>query len=151
LSRILDSDGARAMRELLLARWTEIGAKLVAMADEFPADRYDARPVDGVRTFADQLRHVAFWNRYALGKMRGESPDDAANELPRAEYSTKARIRRALGESVDAVAAELATGGEPSAAVADTVVSFIEHGAEHYGQLVVYCRLSGIVPPASRD
>jgi hypothetical protein len=38
----------------------------------------------------------------------------------------------------------------PTDADADTLVTFIEHAGEHYGQLVVYARLLGIVPPASR-
>jgi len=40
--------------------------------------------------------------------------------------------------------------GSATKADANTMVSCIEHGGEHYGQLVVYARLAGIVPPASR-
>lgn len=138
------------MRDMLLARWTDVGDKLVALADAFPGDRYDARPAEGVRTFAEQVRHVAFWNEYALGSMRGESPDGAANELSPATYASKASILTALRGSVDAVSAELKANGKPSGATAETVVSFIEHSAEHYGQLAMYCRFNGIIPPASR-
>ena len=53
--------------------------------------------------------------------------------------------------SFDDVAKEPAgMNGSATKADANTMVSCIEHGGEHYGQLVVYARLAGIVPPASR-
>ena len=51
-------------REMLLVHWNDIGGKVVKLAEEFPEDKYNFKPVDDVRTFADQLRHVAFWNNY---------------------------------------------------------------------------------------
>jgi len=136
-------------RDILLARWSEVGDKIITMAEAFPEARYDARPLPEVRSFAEQLRHVAFWNAYAERTLRGEPADGAANELPRDAYPTKAEIVPALRETFDAVKSELARG-TPDAAQADTVISFIEHGGEHYGQLAVYYRLNGLVPPASR-
>lgn len=139
-------------RDVLLARWSEIGDKMVGLADAFPEDRYDARPVPAVRSFADQLRHVAFWNRYVRQTLRGEAAEGQANELPRASYPTKATIVEALRSSFDEVASELCAGDAGAQPTdLDTVVSFIEHGGEHYGQLVVYARLNGIVPPSSRE
>lgn len=138
-------------RDILLARWCEIGDKLITAAEEFPAAAYDDRPRPDVRSFAEQLRHVAFWNAYAGNALRGEPTDGDANELARDTYPTKAEIVPALRDSFEQVKAEL-TGAdswtEPSKA--DTVIAFIEHGGEHYGQLAVYYRLNGLVPPASR-
>jgi len=58
---------------------------------------------------------------------------------------------KVLRSTFDDVSTEFkAMNGQASAADADTLVSFIEHSGEHYGQLVVYARLNGIVPPASR-
>lgn len=139
------------MRDLLVTRWTEIGDKIVTLAEEFPEHRYDARPVPEIRSFADQLRHVAFWNRYVQKTLRREEADGRPNELPAATYGTKAKVVKALRSSFDDVAKELAAmNGTASSADADTMVSFIEHSGEHYGQLVLYARLNGIVPPASR-
>ena len=137
--------------ETLVTRWSEIGEKIVKLAQEFPEDRYDARPVPEIRTFADQLRHVAFWNRYVQKTLRREEADGQANELPAATYGTKGKIVKVLRSTFDDVAKELGTmNGKASNADADTMVSFIEHGGEHYGQLVLYARLNGVVPPASR-
>jgi len=107
--------------------------------------------VDGVRTFGDVLRHVAFWNRYVADSVRGKKADDAANELPKTEYSTKARIVDALKSSAPEAAAALREHPvELDWNNAAMIVTFLEHTSEHYGQLVVYTRLNGIVPPASR-
>ena len=139
------------MRDVLITRWSEIGDKIVKLAEEFPESKYDARPVQEVRSFADQLRHVAFWNRYVQKTLRREEADGQANELPRATYATKAKIVKALRSSVDEVAKEFgAMNGKASSTDADTMVSFIEHSGEHYGQLVMYARLNGVVPPASQ-
>ena len=139
------------MRDVLVTRWSEIGDKLVTLAEEFPEDRYDATPVPEVRSFADQLRHVAFWNRYVQKTLRREEADGQANELPRASYTSKAKILKVLRATFDDVATELgAMNGSANKSDADTMVSFIEHSGEHYGQLVMYARLNGIVPPASR-
>ncbi len=139
------------MRDVLMNRWTEIGDKIVKLAEEFPEDRYDARPVPAIRSFADQLRHVAFWNKYVQKTLRREEADGQANELPAATYGTKAKIVKVLRSTFDDVTKEFgAMNGKASTADADTMVSFIEHGGEHYGQLVLYARLNGIVPPASR-
>ena len=139
------------MRDMLATRWSEIGDKIVKLAEEFPEDRYDAHPAADIRSFAEQLRHVAFWNRYVQKTLRREEADGQANELPRTSYPTKPKILKVLRTAFDDVAKELAgMNGSTTNADADTMVSFIEHGGEHYGQLVVYARLAGVVPPASR-
>jgi len=138
-------------REMLAARWKEIGDKVIALAEEFPADHYDAHPADGTRSFAEQLRHVAFWNQYLRASLRGESPDGSANEIPRAAHATKGKIVSALRESFEAVGADIAGNGVANdLQKVDTVVSYLGHNAEHYGALTVYFRLNGRVPPASR-
>ena len=139
------------MRDVLVTRWSEIGDKMVKLAEEFPEDRYNARPASDVRSFAEQLRHVAFWNRYVQKTLRREEADGQANELPQASYPTKSKIVRVLRSTFDDVAKEFrAMNGKANSTDEDTMVSFIEHGGEHYGQLVVYARLNGVVPPASR-
>ena len=134
--------------DMLATSWSELADKVVTLAKEFPADKFDSRPVPGIRSFADQLRHIAFWNDYVRKTLRHEEADGAANELPRDAYPTKAKLVPALRASFDGVTSEIKTSkGTPDES---TLLSFIEHTGEHYGQLVVYCRLNGIVPPSSR-
>lgn len=135
--------------DVALARWSEIGDKIVQLALEFPEDRYDVRPTKEVRSFADQLRHVAFWNAHFCKSLRREDSDGSANELSREKYPTKAKIVNALRKSFDEVKAELSNGAREVSDL-DGLITYVGHNGEHYGQLVVYCRLNGLVPPASR-
>ncbi len=141
-----------AVSTKLIERWEQVGQKLAALAEEFPANRFDYHPTVGVRTIAQVLRHVAFWNQYVADSTRGKKADDAADELPKDQYSSKAQIVGAVKRSTtDAANAfrEHASGLSPE--IAEALVNFLEHNCEHYGQLVVYARLSGITPPASRS
>jgi uncharacterized damage-inducible protein DinB len=141
----------QAVSTMLTSHWQQTGAKLAKLGEEFPEEKYETAPVAGVRTFGDVLRHVAFWNHYMADTARGQKSDDTANELPKAQYATKAQILAALAQSADDALAALrehATGLDPEKA--GLAVSFLEHMCEHYGQLTVYARWAGIVPPASR-
>jgi uncharacterized damage-inducible protein DinB len=135
----------------LISCWEQGAKKIATLAEELPENKFDYRPVDGVRTFADVLRHVAFWNRYVADCACGKKGDDTANELPKEEFPTKQRILDALKQSTADTSGALKnhkSGLSPE--VTEMLVTFIEHNCEHYGQLVVYARLNGIVPPASR-
>jgi hypothetical protein len=110
-----------------------------------------------VRSAAEVFRHLAFWNGWLAAKLRGEEPDGAANELPEKAAPTRAEALGAFSDSVVEAAAALAargpgrkSRGDLDADAAALCASMLGHSAEHYGQLVVYARLSGVVPPASR-
>ena len=136
---------------MLIGRWEQIGHKVAALAEEFPEEKFEYRPLESVRTFGDVLRHLAFWNQYVADSLSGKQVDDSSNEVQLVNYPTKARIVEVLERnSREAVAA---LGKHPSDLDLKTVelmTAFIEHTCEHYGQLVVYSRLMGITPPASR-
>jgi uncharacterized damage-inducible protein DinB len=136
---------------MLIGRWEQIGHKVAALAEEFPEESFEYRPLESVRTFGDVLRHLAFWNQYVADSLSGKQVDDSSNEVPLVNYPTKARIVEVLERSSREAVAAL--GKHPSDLDLKTVelmMTFIEHSCEHYGQLVVYSRLMGITPPASR-
>jgi uncharacterized damage-inducible protein DinB len=136
----------------LIARWEQVCQKLTALADEMPANKFHYKPIESVRTFEEVLRHVAFWNYYVADSARGKTPNDAANELSKEEFPTKAAVIKVLKRSAaDAAVALKEHPAQLTPEMAEMVVMFIEHNSEHYGQLAVYARLSGIVPPASRN
>jgi uncharacterized damage-inducible protein DinB len=140
-----------AMRTLLVERWEQVSRKLELLAGEIPGGKFEWRPVAGVRTCGGVLRHVAFWNQYVADSLRGKEADDRLNELPLADYRAKASVLDALKRTSRDVAAALREDRASSdSKTAELVVPFVEHTAEHYGQLVVYARLLGIIPPASR-
>jgi uncharacterized damage-inducible protein DinB len=145
------TDERQALSIHLTGRWEQTAAKLADLAREFPEDQYETAPSAGIRTFGDVVRHVAFWNQYVAQMVRGRKADDTANELPKAQYATKAQAIAALSESAaDALAALREQRGGLNPGQMTLAESFIEHTCEHYGQLAVYARLAGVVPPASR-
>jgi hypothetical protein len=140
-----------ALAVLLIAKWEEIGQKVEKLAGEFPANKFEHRPVKGARTCGEVVRHLVFWNQYVADSLRGKKADDSLNEAPLSDYPTKACMIEALERtSRETVEALRERGLALELKAVELVMPFIEHTCEHYGQLVVYSRLMGIVPPASQ-
>lgn len=134
----------------MIGLWEQIGSKVATLAEQFPEEQYESNPVEGVRTFGDVLRHLAFWNHYVADSLRGKKADDSGNELPLVDYPTKARIVEALERSSrQAVTALREHPSVPDLKTIELVMTFVEHTSEHYGQLVVYSRLKGVIPAGS--
>ena len=137
--------------QAILDNWNDIGNRLVAMAEDWPEDKYGYRPTTGVRSFAEVIRHIAGSNygmiNQALNKKVGVEGDDPSSEM----FKTKAQIAEYLKKSVaDGAAAIQQLGDVGVMKHLDDWVGYVEHMGEHYGQLVVYYRNNGVVPPASR-
>jgi uncharacterized damage-inducible protein DinB len=141
-----------ALTALLIERWEKASRKLEELGAAIPADSLDSLHVAGIRSSASGvLRHVAYWNQYFANTLRGNPADSSGEELPAAAYPTKASVLKVLQESSAAAATavrELRGPLDPK--TAELILSFVEHTSEHYGQLVVFTRMMGIVPPASR-
>ncbi len=146
-----------------LTAWNSIGRKLIAMAEDFPEDKYDFKPKPEVRTFAEQLLHVAGTNYVLLSAVKGSQIGPGTEDPPRQNYKTKADVVALLKKSVEDGAALIKEKGDAGMGrpvkfpygnrmVSESfcIMEAAEHSGEHYGQLVVYYRLNGIVPPESR-
>ena len=147
--------------QAVLANWNDIGRKLIAMAEDFPEDKYDFKPVPAERSFAEQLLHAANAN-YFFTNLAMNKPAPAEEDPKRADYKTKADIVSFVKKSfADGAAAIQAKGdkgmsdivtdpfGREQMRISDMAYGFIEHCGEHYGQLAVYYRVAGMVPPES--
>jgi uncharacterized damage-inducible protein DinB len=158
---------ARARAEETLAMWNDIGNKLIAMAQDFPEDKYDYKLEKEERTFAENLLHVAAVD-YDLMRSASETsigPDFGKNKHnpSREVYKTKADVVKLMQQVVADGANLIQQQGD---AGLDKVTKYawgnrmvhnsytwlfaIEHSGEHYGQLVVYYRANNLVPPDSR-
>src|SRR5215471_13757177 len=147
--------------KVVLDSWNEIGGKLIAMAEDFPEDKYDFKPTPAQRSFAEQLLHAAGANYFFIDPVMGKKPP-AAEDPKRDQYKSKADIVAFVKKSFADGAAAIQSKGEKGmmtefvyfphqrARVLDIAYGIIEHSGEHYGQLVVYYRLAGLVPPESR-
>jgi len=148
--------------QAVLDSWNDIGRKLIAMAEDFPEDKYEFKPNPSQRTFAEQLLHASGVNYYFTNVVKGEKPPAEENpkrELFKSKADIVAYVKKAFADGADAIKAKGDKGmndritdpySHNSVRVADYAYGFIEHDGEHYGQLVAYYRVSGMVPPESR-
>lgn len=146
-------------------------ARLAALADAMPADKYSFSPTSGefkgVRTFAEQLKHAAAEN-YMLGAaiLGDRPPADIGDETGPDSLRTKADIIRYLKDSFSYLHRAVATIDDKNTVIDSSPISPIPKGAatrlglaveallhtfNHYGQMVEYLRMNGMVPPASRS
>ena len=138
----------------------------VSLADAMPAEKYGFKPTagefKGVRTFGEQVKHVACANFAFYNEIETKTPPEGCETGGPSPAKTKAELMAYLRESfayagrvlktlTPANAMEPVGGpyGGPSTRLGIATLS-IWHASDHYGQLVVYLRLNGIVPPASR-
>ena len=140
---------------------------LVPLAEAMPAAQYDFAPTHGefkgVRTFGEQVKHVAGGTYGSSAAVLGEKPpvDLGEGYSGPANLKTKEDIvqflkgafayaHRAMATLTEANCGDEATAGwgkQSRLFMADLI---IWHSYDHYGQMVVYARMNGIIPPASR-
>jgi pimeloyl-ACP methyl ester carboxylesterase/uncharacterized damage-inducible protein DinB len=156
---------ARSRADEILEMWNAIGNKLLAMAQDFPEDKYDFKVQKDERTFALNLLHAAALDFVLIRRISGSNlgPDFGEGDNPtRDQFKTKADVVRFVQEAVADGAKVIQQQGD---AGLDKTTKFfgnrlahnshiwmfaIEHSAEHYGQLVVYYRANNLIPPDSR-
>ena len=142
--------------------------EFVSAADAMPEDKYSYAPTNGefkgVRTFAQQVKHVAAVN-YIFGAsiLNEKPPVDVGGESGPDAIKSKAEIMKFLKDSFAYL--HKATGsvseknqlepvtvfGEMKMARSSVATFASAHPMDHYGQMVEYLRMNGIVPPASRQ
>lgn len=158
----------RTVTQVLDRTITNLERDFVPVAEAMPEDKYGFAPTNGefkgVRNFGQQIKHVAAVN-YELGAalLQEKPPGDVVDEAGPTSITTKADILKYLQDSfvyvhkavqtvndknlVETVKSPFGVGSVTRLGLA-TSVSW--HGFDHYGQMVEYLRMNGIVPPASR-
>ena len=151
----------------ILQDWGRMKQTMLRIADAMPEDKFDYAATPEQRTFGEQILHVAGGNVMLLGFLGAEAsgPSVDPQNLRTFGYTvtSKADIIQALSDSYDYGEAALRefddadllerVGGPPFLGEPSRVrlVYFvIGHAWDIYGQMAVYLRLNGIVPPASR-
>ena len=152
----------------VLAKLTE--KVIVSAADAMPADKYGFAPTDGefkgVRTFGQMVKHLSATNYILAAAALGEEPPaDLGDELGPEAVRTKAEILKYLNGSFAYLDKAIEAIGQKTMPVKSSpisplksgeatrealVVESLFHAADHYGQMVEYLRMNGVVPPASR-
>jgi uncharacterized damage-inducible protein DinB len=130
---------------------------LVRSAEKMPEDKYAYKPTEAVRTFGQIIGHVSDWQYTYCSLVRGEKRPAVAIEKTK---STKAELVAALHEALaycepvysalnDANAADIIKLGTHTMPKIGVLQVNVIHATEHYGNLVTYLRMNGIVPPSS--
>jgi hypothetical protein len=131
------------------SNFESVNRRLLEMAKDFPADKYEFKATPEVRSFREVIVHVFSGNAYAAKAGRGQNAN--WDELDAKTYKTKAEVVSAFEKSIgDSTAALKALPAERLSQSVTPWLAVIEHSAEHYGQLVTYYRLNHLVPPESR-
>jgi dienelactone hydrolase len=148
---------------------SRVEEQVLAAAEAMPEDRFDFTPerlrisgsaYQGVRTFAVQVRHIAASNYFLWSPLTGErlpeglSDGEGPRELrSRAEILEFLRRSFALGHRAAATltADNMLEAPPGSASTRLQRATFgVAHAFDHYGQMVEYLRMNGIIPPATR-
>lgn len=138
---------------------------VVGAAEAMPADKYDFAPTGpgdfkGVRTFSDQVRHLAQANYqlfHGFGIAGGVDPKSldslkTKDELVKALRDSYAYDEKAINSITPENAFAAVPGPsflKPTTRVSEAAFA-MAHSMDHYGQMVEYLRMNGIIPPASR-
>ena len=142
----------------LTAQWNSTRDLILHVVEVVPEDKYDFKPTPEVRSFREQFVHIVGENYLFMGFVTGDKPGDPARFD---NLKTKAEITKALTDSYEygskalaalteqtATQAVPAFRGQPMQRWAIAMMNIADN-MDHYGNLVVYMRLNGIVPPRS--
>ena len=144
--------------------WTE--GQFLGVAEAMPESKYDFVPsageFKGVRSFAEQVKHVACANFAFFNEIEGKTPPEHCEKGGSAVAKSKAELVKYLRDSFDYGDRVLATINAQNALARvegpyagpntrlGIAVAAVWHIADHYGQIVEYLRMNGIVPPSTQ-
>ncbi len=146
--------------------WSDEERDFIALANEMPEAKWDFKPTHGeftdVRTFREMVKHVACANEGFAKEMGGGTPPQGCEKGGPNPAKSKADLMKYLHDSFDRLDEQInrideknemepvdGPYGGPNTRIGMAVLASW-HVADHYGQLVEYVRMNGIVPPASR-
>lgn len=145
--------------------WNDVQRDFISLADAMPEDKWGFRPTQGafsnVRTFAEQVKHVACANEAWAKQIMGEKPPERCDLGGPNPAKTKAELLAYLRDSFALVNRAIEGSSRENLLHPNpgpywgpnrlsALVAEVWHVSDHYGQLVEYVRMNNIVPPASR-
>jgi len=159
----------KTISQVLDSSIKNVEGEFVSAAEAMPEEKYGFAPTNGefkgVRTFAEQVKHVAASNyligAHILGEKPpvdandGKGPDSVKSKADTLNYlkDSFAYAHKAVAVITDANALEPipTSDGKSTTTRLSLAMIFAWHAFDHYGQIVEYLRMNGIVPPASRQ
>jgi uncharacterized damage-inducible protein DinB len=153
--------GTNPLTSALKTQFDAIKRNIVEASEKMPDEHYGFKPTPEVRSFAELIGHLANANYLFCARVKGEKNPNDGNDFEK--RTAKADLVKALKDAVaycdtaygvtDAVAMEMMTTGQApnqrQVPKANFLVSNVAHDNEHYGNIVTYMRLKGLVPPST--
>ena len=138
--------------------WNNVRRYVAAAAEKMPAEHYGFKPTPEVRSFGELIGHLANEHYLLCAPLKGE-----ANPMEKIDFektTAKADLVKAINESIAYCdAAYTAARDEPKTITTfsptrrdtpfRTMLLNVTHDNEHYGNIITYLRIKGIVPPSS--
>jgi uncharacterized damage-inducible protein DinB len=138
------------------AQWKTMNGYVLQSAMDVPEDKYSFKPTPEVRSFAELFAHVAGAQSMFCAMALGEKApaEDAVTAKTKADLisalkQSTTNCERAYAQSDAAAGANVDLFGEQHSRLY-TLMMNMSHDAEHYGNLVTYMRMNGMVPPSSK-
>jgi len=162
ISAFLFAQDNNAIKQQLIKDWERAKAYTQEYLDAMPADKYDYRPVDSIRSFAEQMLHLAQGNAGLTSNGTGAPQIFVGQNLERsATAKTKDSVVHYVNASYDfainslknmdaAKLSEMVKRGNLNASGTAWIMKAFEHQTHHRGQCTIYIRLLGIRPPAEK-
>jgi uncharacterized damage-inducible protein DinB len=132
------SDAASELRR----SFGEVSGNVTKAAELVPADKYTYRPAASVRTFGQLIAHIADSYNYYCANAAGRSVE-WSDPIEKGS-TTKAVLTARLKQSLETCTAAYAATGKAGA-----LIDNIAHTNLHYGNIITYMRMLGLVPPSS--
>jgi len=140
------------------SQWEAQAGYLLRAAEQMPEADYSFKPVATVRSFGQLIGHVA-GSQNAMCAMALGEPERSEDEIEKSTTTKAALVaalrasseycRRAYAQTDAAATAEATVYGEKQTRIAALAMN-AAHDAEHYGNVVTYLRIKGMVPPSSQ-
>jgi uncharacterized damage-inducible protein DinB len=142
----------------LRSSWNNVKRYVAASAEKMPADQYGFKPTPEVRSFGELVAHLANEHYLLCAPLKGEP-----NPMEKVDFektTAKAELVKAINDSIAYCDAAYAAAKDDPKTIAAfsptrrdtpfrTMLLNVTHDNEHYGNMITYLRMKGIVPPSS--
>lgn len=161
-AKTAENSAAQPPSEVYGGMLKRLSEEVIGAAEAMPADKYDFAPTagnfTGVRTFGAEVQHIAEANYFFFsGFGVSGAPDDAKlkalkgkDELVQALKDSFEFAQKGIDTMTPENAFKTVGSGKMQMTRAGWATFCLAHSMDHYGQMVEYLRMNGIVPPASR-
>ena len=161
----LQPSSAKTVPESINYMWKMVEKDFTSLVEAMPEEKWNFKPVQGafsnVRTFAEQVKHVACGTEAWAKKLGGQQPPADCDRGGPNAAKTKSEILAYLDETFAMMDEQIAAtklenlmspvkGPYAGENRFEVLTSALWHISDHYGQLIEYARMNGIVPPASQ-